>query len=466
MRRIACLLLVAALIMSMIFSASAISYSDRGRYYLYVTSSSTAMFSQSTQTDENGNTTSILSNIGTLPAGTPISAGEIVDDIYQKVVYMDQSAATHTVIISKDVVKGNYVTLDFGGSIGKVRVPRPAAANASFVKEYLTYRGISASDEDISNALGIYTTSVTEAPVSPDQVAEQNDTFSTPAGTADPSSTPTPDAGSKDSSSGSKKSTAKATKAPAREAVEADGLVYLNQQGKMLEVVVAELGVARSTVLLNGQELKVATSSLSWETNAEDNERIAYVYAPKNGKASFRKTSKSSSKILKKVGGGTIVRVFDVQSKMTGVYVDGQAGYILNTALKFVEPVSSFTTGRLSYKGSFTNTHRINLYTLAKESSKRIGGFHAGDPVTILGESGTWTEVDIQGLHGYILSKFITPDEVTEPLSVPDVIVDISNNLTEEDVTEETLTDEADYSEDEEPYDEAAYDEDEADADL
>jgi len=117
-RRIACLLLVAALIMSMIFSASAISYSDRGRYYLYVTSSSTAMFSQSTQTDENGNTTSILSNIGTLPAGTPISAGEIVDDIYQKVVYMDQSAATHTVIISKDVVKGNYVTLDFGGSIG------------------------------------------------------------------------------------------------------------------------------------------------------------------------------------------------------------------------------------------------------------------------------------------------------------------------------------------------------------
>ncbi len=74
--------------------------------------------------------------------------------------------------------------------------------------------------------------------------------------------------------------------------------------------------------------------------------------------------------------------------------------------------------------------------------------------------------MDIQGLHGYILSKFITPDEVTEPLSVPDVIVDISNNLTEEDVTEETLTDEADYSEDEESYDEAAYDEDEADADL
>ena len=242
MRRIACLLLVAALIMSMIFSASAISYSDRGRYYLYVTSSSTAMFSQSTQTDENGNTTSILSNIGTLPAGTPISAGEIVDDIYQKVVYMDQSAATHTVIISKDVVKGNYVTLDFGGSIGKVRIPRPAAANASFVKEYLTYRGISASDEDISNALGIYTTSVTEAPVSPDQVAEQNDTFSTPAGTADPSSTPAPDAGSKDSSSGSKKSTAKATKAPVREAVEADGLVIDHLDFLHILVVAGDLG--------------------------------------------------------------------------------------------------------------------------------------------------------------------------------------------------------------------------------
>ena len=462
-RRIVCLLLSAVLFTSMIFSASAISYSDRGRYYLYVTSSSTAMFSQSTQTDENGTTTSILNNIGTLPAGTPISAGETVDDIYQKVIYMDQSAATHTVIISKDVIKGNYVTLDFGGSIGKVRIPRPAAANASFIKDYMNYRGISVSDNDIANALGVFTSSATDAPLPEGQVAEQNDTFPTAAGTAEASATPAPDASGSGKSSSSKKSTAKATEAPSRKAVEADTLVYLNEQGKMLEVALTELGIARSTVVLNGQELKVATSSLVWETNAEDNERLAVVYAPKSGKASFRKTSKSSSMILKKVPGGTIVRVFDIQSKMTGVYVDGQAGYILNSALKFMEPASTFTTGRLSYKGSFTNTHRINLYTLAKESSKRIGGYHAGDVVTILGEQGTWTELDINGYHGYILSKYVTPDEVTEPLSVPDVVVDISDTLIEEDVTDEETSDaDADNGE-EEAYDEEAYNEEEED---
>ncbi len=425
MRRIVCILTAAVLTFSLIICASAVSYSDRARYYLYITSSDTAMFSLSSTTDENGNTSNVLTNIGTLPAGTPVSSGEVVEEGYRKVVYMDQSASTHTVVISSDVIRSNYVTLDFGGSVGSVRIPKPASANASFIKDYLNYRGISVSESDITAALEAHNSSSTPAPVSDGQVAEKNDSF--------PTGTPAP--GESSASTTPKKSTkTAATPAPDRKAVEASDLVYLNDGGTMIPVTIAELGLARSTVIADGRELKVATASLVWETNASGNERLAVVYAPKSGKASLRKTSKSSSLILEKVTAGTIVRVFDIQSKMTGIYVGDKAGYMLNSALKLTEPYSTFTTGRLSYKGSLTNTHRINLYTQAKESSRKIKGVHAGDVITILSDNGSWTELDMSGFHGYVLSKYVTPDETPEPLSSLDDVPAASESENEDDL--------------------------------
>lgn len=444
MRRIVCILITVVLAFSLLISASAVSYSDRARYYLYITTSDTAMFSLSSSTDENGNTSNVLTNIGTLPAGTPISAGEVVEETYRKVVYMDQSASTHTVVISNDVIRSNYVTLNFGGSIGSVRVPKPAAANATFVKEYLNYRGILASESDISAALEAYAGSSTPAPVADGQVAEMNDTFPTTSTAPDDTGAESGKAGPTTTTAPKKGAKSTATPSPDRKAVEASSLVYLNHDGVQTPVTITELGLARSTVVADGQELTVATISLVWETNAKADERLAVIYAPKSGKASLRKTSKSSSLILEKVPAGTIVRVFDIQSKMTGIYVGDKAGYVTNTALKLTEPYPSFKTGRLSYKGSLTNTHRINLYSQAKESSRKIKGVHAGDAITILSDTGSWTELDIGGLHGFVLSKFVTPDETPEPLSNLDALDPTLPSQEDEDdlIIEEEVLDE------------------------
>ncbi len=439
MRRILCFMLTLVLLFSMASTASAISYSDRARYYLYITSSESDIYSVSTSTDENGVSSTALTSTGTLPAGTPISAGEVVENNYQKVVYMDQSGSTHTVIIRKDVIKSNYVTLDFGGSVGKVRIPKPASANASFIKDYLNYRGISVSDSDISSALGILTQSATTSPIAEGQVAEQNDTFTTNA--PDTDEQPSPSSGKKTERKAS------ATPTPAPLTVQADNLLYVVHGDEKIPVTMVELGLARSRVLYNDQEITVATDSLFWETNAAENERLGIIYAPKSGKVSLRKTAKTGSMILEKVVIGTIVRVFDIQSKTTGVYVGDKAGYVLNSALKLLEPVSTYTTGHLTYKGSLTNTHRINFYSQAKESSKKIKGVRAGAAVTILSEKGTWVELDLDGYHGYILSKFVTPDETVEPLTGPEFLwgespaePDDSDAVEGEDVVEEEET--------------------------
>lgn len=94
-----------------------------------------------------------------------------------------------------------------------------------------------------------------------------------------------------------------------------------------------------------------------------------------------------------------------------------------------------------------TNTHRINFYSQAKESSRKIKGVRAGAAVTILSEKGTWVELDLDGYHGYIMSKFVTPDETVEPLTGPELLwgespaePDDSDAVEEEDIVEEEET--------------------------
>ena len=479
-RRLISLVCTCVLCLCLLADAQAVSYSDRGRYYLYITTADTETYSMNTQTNDDGTTINIYTAIGSLPAGTPISAGEVLDETYQKIVYMDQSSSTHTVIIRKDVIKGNYVTLDFGGSIGKVRIPRPAAANAGFIKDYLNYRGFSVSDSQINAALGIVESETTQAPVSEDLADEMNDTFpdaeNTDAQAADtenagtsetdssdaqnqaPASTPAPETSSK--SSTTKKSSSKATPTPTpapRDTVTPDGLLYyMDDSGHMFQAELKNLGVARSLVTISGHEVTVDTRNLTWGTNAGENERLAVVNAPKAGSASLRKTSKKSSAVLKKITTGTVMRVFDIGETMTGVYVNGLTGYMLNSSITLMGTPDSVTTGRLSYKGSFTNTHRINFYSQARESSKKIKGVHAGDEVVIFSDTGTWTELDLDGFHGYILSKFVTPDEETAPLSDLSFLTgsvssaDTGEVSWEEETAEESRSDTEDtgYSED------------------
>ncbi len=446
MRRFISFVLFLVLLSTMTFGALAVSYSDRGRYYLYITTADTQIYSLTTQTAEDGTITNTFTPNGTLPAGTPVSAGEVLDEVYQKVVYMDQSSSTHTVIIRKDVIKSNYVTLDFGGSTGSVRIPRPASANAGFIKDYLNYRGISVTDAQIQSALGIYSSETTPVPGMTEDTSEQNDTFPNPTEDAAqdaPQATKKPSSGS---SSAAQKPKATPTPAPSvRESVTADHLLYLNHNGQLVQVAMKELGTARSVVTLNKQDLVVETADLIWSTNAADNERIGIIYAPKTGKVSLRKTSKKSSAVLQKLTAGTLVRVFDIGKTMTGIYVGDQAGYVLNSTIQLTGTSEDYNTGILTYNGSLTNTHRINFYTAAKESSKKIQGVYAGTSVVILGVSGTWTELDLEGYHGYILSKFVTQDEEVTPLSDLNSLLNdavIEEEVTEE-VTEEVLTEDS-----------------------
>ena len=85
MRRLILLLLILlSVLLLLVSTASAVSYSERARYYLYITNQTTEMYAAQSTTDENGNTSLTLVSIGTLPSSTPVSVGDTIQDNYRQ----------------------------------------------------------------------------------------------------------------------------------------------------------------------------------------------------------------------------------------------------------------------------------------------------------------------------------------------------------------------------------------------
>ncbi len=518
MRRLLLFLVCLALLMTLVLSAqAAVSYSDRARYYLYITTSATEMFAAQSTTDDSGNEVLTLVSIGTLPGSTPVSSGDTIQDNYRQVTYLGQDGATHSVVIDKSVIKSNYVTLEIGET--SIRVPKPASVNATFVNDYLTYRGISATTEQIQAALNGYGESATPAPTEEGAYYEENDTFTgielpegsqtvaptaeptptpegtdntegaeatptpaadasgstgsteatqapeatessgstqatpTPAATATPAPTekpqataaPDPTATAKKSGSSKSQATPKPTATPDPDAP--DSRVYLRQADQSLvPVEIEELGLSKSTITLNGATELVATDDLVWNTNADAAHRLAIIWAPKTGKANLRKTSDKGSKVLVKALGGKVVRVFDWQEKYAGVFYEGKTGYLLDSVLNYASSGVSSLPGVLSYKGSTTNTHKINLYTQATERSRRLVRLTPGTPCRVISQTDYWSEIEAEGWHGYLYNKFVTiledeaareaEKQVAEADQSDDAVTELDEVILEEEIAD------------------------------
>ena len=51
--------------------------------------------------------------------------------------------------------------------------------------------------------------------------------------------------------------------------------------------------------------------------------------------------------------------------------------------------------------------NRLHLRTAPDRNSASLGKYYQGTPVRVLGQSGDWTEVDIFGVHGYMMTRWL-----------------------------------------------------------
>lgn len=179
-------------------------------------------------------------------------------------------------------------------------------------------------------------------------------------------------------------------------------------EGQTRPVTLQQLGSAQSVVWDGERMLSVATASLSWESEADAEHRLAFIYAPKSGKATLRATASTKGKSLAQCGAGRLVIVLKVGETFSRVLHDGQEGFVLNDALTFtgVIPATDAISATLIHQGDTDSSAAISVYT-SSAADRRIDQWRAGHPVAVISTSGAWAEIEIAGYHGWVRTEHL-----------------------------------------------------------
>ena len=129
---------------------------------------------------------------------------------------------------------------------------------------------------------------------------------------------------------------------------------------------------------------------------------VVFVYAPNSGKASLREAADKDSKVLTQCASGTVVTVQEIGKTHSLVEVDGQTGYLRNDCLGY-----SAVKEEQVQVGSLVGGGKINVRASADKDSARIAQWPAGTQVTVYGVDGAWCEVEFDGQHGWVASKYV-----------------------------------------------------------
>ena len=186
-----------------------------------------------------------------------------------------------------------------------------------------------------------------------------------------------------------------------------DVQLYLGE-GESKPVSLEVLGTAQSIVFDGEEMLTVSTEDLYWETEADDDQRLGIIYAPKTGKATLRASASSKARSLGQCEDGRIVVVLKVGSTFSRVLYDGMEGCVLTSALTLcgAVPEEDFSTATLSYKGRTDSSATISVFT-SRSADRKIDQWRVGNTVVTLGETGSWTEIEIDGWHGWCKTAYL-----------------------------------------------------------
>lgn len=173
-------------------------------------------------------------------------------------------------------------------------------------------------------------------------------------------------------------------------------------------VGIVELGRTSSKIQYQGKTVSVSTSDLTFSENVPENKKLATIYAPRTGKASLRQTASSKGTLLKNCKAGTIVSVLAIGNGYTRINYKGTVGYIKTACLKFYGDSGSTAQGVLSYKGNTGGGTTVNVRNTPKGDSAKVAEWRTGTEVTILSHANGWYEIEANGMHGYVMEKYVT----------------------------------------------------------
>ena len=169
-------------------------------------------------------------------------------------------------------------------------------------------------------------------------------------------------------------------------------------------------GVVNCTIMLNGEEKDVPTFDLDFGSKAEKEKQVAVIHAPKSGTCTLRAKASDSGKMLKKCKAGTVVMVLETGAKWSKISYKDTVGYVLTGCLKWYD-AQTIGTGLLSYNSRATGSTTVNVRNTPSGDSAKIAEWATGTKVEIFGLEKGWYEIEYDGIHGFVMEKFLTSRE-------------------------------------------------------
>ena len=387
-KRISTLILAVVLLFSAIPQAMAVTQVEWDRSCRSKTGGTTTIYEQITIQQENpGNGTEIVlpqyeyRPIGSLPANTYVKVYTRGDHGYQKISYLQggSEAFCYVQLSPYPLVKATaYVQTVLEGYSGVcvTEVPEAYLNDKSALRKYIRemHPGVRLLEDNEKDNL----------------VWGPGDSLQLPESGGNNQNTNTPSSGNKKTSSAVKETIV---------------VRYGNEPVQLMR-----LGIANSTIMLNGEEKDVPTADLDFDSKAEKEKQVAVIHAPKSGTCTLRAKASDSGKMLKKCKAGSVVMVLETGAKWSKISYKDTVGYVLTGCLKWYN-AETVGTGLLSYNGRATGSTTVNVRNTPSGDSAKIAEWATGTEVEIFGLEIGWYEIEYDGIHGFVMEKFLTSRE-------------------------------------------------------
>lgn len=177
--------------------------------------------------------------------------------------------------------------------------------------------------------------------------------------------------------------------------------------GQKVEII--DLGTRLTTIRVNRKKQVVRTNSLTFDSEAAAGKQLAIIHTPKSGNAPLRKKASKKGTIFYRCQTGRVVAVKKNGKSFCRIHYADADGYVSTGSLKFIEPWDGeIMVAKIAYKGNPKSRETVKVRQKASGASRILDEFRCGTQVVVFGTTDRWTEIEVGGVHCFILSEFLT----------------------------------------------------------
>lgn len=190
------------------------------------------------------------------------------------------------------------------------------------------------------------------------------------------------------------------------------GIAYVDESGEPHPATIQALGLGRSTITVDGNQMLVPTSMLIWDTEAPEDQRLAVVTPEKQTYATLRAKKSKKAFVMGHCEKCKVLLVISTGKTWTMVDDNGIRGYVLTSTLSFYDNApKQYAAGTITVKGKTPSGNTVHIRSSNTNKARQIAEYPVGTPLTVFAQDEKWSEVDVAGWHCYILSEFVTLQE-------------------------------------------------------